>query len=49
MSTKVVMVNDVARAFFEAPAMRQVCVEQPDEDRTGDDHRTDNVGRLKMS
>ena len=25
-STKVVMVNDVARAFFEAPAVRQVCV-----------------------
>ena len=24
---KVIMVNDVSRAFFEAPAMRQVCVE----------------------
>ena len=27
---KVVMVNDVARAFFEAPLFRQVCVEFPE-------------------
>ena len=29
MGTKVIMVNDVARAFFEAPAMRNVCIEVP--------------------
>ena len=32
--SKVIMINDVARAFFEAPAVRQVCVELPDEDMT---------------
>ena len=30
-NTKVIMVNDVSRAFFEALAMRQVCVEFPAE------------------
>ena len=29
MRTKVIIVNDVSRAFFEAPAVRQVCVELP--------------------
>ena len=29
---KVIMVNDVARAFFEAPAVRPICVEIPEED-----------------
>ena len=24
--TKIIMINDVSRAFFEAPAVRQVCV-----------------------
>ena len=28
---KVVMVNDVARAFFEANAIRKLCVELPSE------------------
>ena len=28
---KVVMVNDVARAFFEAKAIRKLCVELPSE------------------
>ena len=32
MGTKVIMVNDVARAFFEAPAMRNICIEIPKED-----------------
>ena len=32
--TKVIMINDVARAFFEAKAMRIVCVELPEEGRT---------------
>ena len=26
MGTKVIMVSDVARAFFEAPAMRNMCI-----------------------
>ena len=34
INTKVIMVNDVSRAFFEAPAMRQVCVELPSEEFT---------------
>ena len=46
---KVVMVNDVARAFFEAPAVRQVCVELPEEDLTQADRVADNVGNLRMS
>ena len=29
MGSKVLMVNDVARAFFEAPAVRNICVEIP--------------------
>ena len=33
------MVNDVARAFFEAPAIRNVCVEIPKEDKTEADVR----------
>ncbi len=28
-SDKVLMINDVARAFFEAPVKRKVCVELP--------------------
>ena len=43
------MVNDVARAFFEAPATRNVCVEIPKEDKTEADVRHDKVGHLRMS
>ena len=46
---KVIMINDVARAFFEAKAMRTVCVELPEEGRTQEDRREDMVGLLKMS
>ena len=49
INTKVIMVNDVSRAFFEAPAMRQVCVELPKEDRTSIDQQLDNVGHLQVS
>ena len=49
MGTKVSMVTDVARAFFEAPAMRNVCIEIPKEDLTEADMRHDKVGHLKMS
>ena len=47
--TKIIMINDVSRALFEAPAVRQVCVEIPEEDLTTADRRADNVGHLKMS
>ena len=43
------MVNDVSRAFFEAPAVRQVCVELPDEDLNSSEKIADNVGHLQMS
>ena len=49
MGTKVIVVNDVARAFFEAPAIRNVCIEIPKEDLTEADMRHDKVGHLKMS
>ena len=45
----VVMINDVARAFFEAAAKRAVCVEIPEEDKTEADRHKDVVGRLNMS
>ena len=32
---KVIMINDVSRAFFEAPMKREMCVEIPGEDREG--------------
>ena len=49
IDSKVVMINDVARAFFEAPAVRNICVEIPDEDLTAKDRQSDNVGHLRMS
>ena len=49
MGTKVIMVNDVARAFFEAPAMRNICIEIPKEDMSEADRRHDKVGHLRMS
>ena len=30
---KVMMINDVARAFFEAKATRTICIELPEEDK----------------
>jgi hypothetical protein len=39
------MINDVARAFFEAPVKRNICVELPAEEGA----RSDEVGRLKQS
>ena len=46
---KVVMSNDVSRALFEAPAVRQVCVELPVEDTSSADNITDNVSHLRIS
>ena len=45
---RVIMVNDVARAFFEAPMKRYVCVELPPEARAENDAQ-DYVGLLLMS
>ena len=39
------MVNDVARAFFEAPARTTICVELPEEET----HEGDDVGLLLQS
>ena len=39
----------VSCAFFEAPTIRQVCVELPSEDATDADRLMDNVGHLQMS
>ena len=49
IGSKVIMVNDVSRALFEAPAMRQVCAEVPVEDVTPLDRQIDHVGHLQMS
>ena len=45
----IVMINDVARAFFEATVKRAVCVEIPEEDKTATDNHKDVVGMLNMS
>ena len=34
MGCKVIMINDVARALFEAPATRDICIEIPKEDQS---------------
>ena len=46
---KVIMLNDVARAFFEAMATRDLCVEIPAEDKTKTDEEDDNVALLEKS
>ena len=49
IGSNVIMVNGVARAFFEAPAIRNVCIEVPNKDITEADVRHDKVGHLRMS
>ena len=46
---KVLMVCDVARAFFEAKATRNMCVELPEEDLTEEEKGQDLVGLLKKN
>ena len=46
---KVVMINDVSRAFFEAPARREVCIELPDEEFEIPQDGNDYVGYLEKS
>ena len=43
------MINDVARAFFEAPMKRMLCVELPTEALEGEETTEEYVGLLKMS
>ena len=43
------MINDIARAFFEAKTQRKVCVELPAEDLDANDAGKDLVGLLNMS
>ena len=47
--SKVVMVNDVSRAFFEAPVKKLVCVEIPPDMKSEEDEAEDMVGLLQMS
>ncbi|MDA8609425.1 hypothetical protein N9L19_00760 [bacterium] len=49
MQSKVIMINDVARAFFEAAATRNICIEIPEDDLSEADRRHDKVGHLQMS
>ena len=46
---KVIMINDVSRAFFEAPMQRNLCIELPEEDMTEEDKKNDMVGYLHQS
>ena len=43
------MIDDVSRAFFEAPIQRDVCIELPEEDLEEADIERDMVGLLKQS
>eukprot|EP00973_Karenia_brevis_P087955 12199118-Karenia_brevis.AAC.1 len=43
------MINDVAQAFFEAKATRNICIELLEEDKTESDKKADRVGHLRMS
>ena len=46
---KIIMINDVARAFFEAKMNRELCVELPEEAKDEEDVRSDMVGLLLQS
>ena len=46
---KVVLVADVKKAFYEAVAGREICMEVPEEDKTEEDIKEDVVGELVMA
>ena len=46
---KCIMLADVSRAFFEAPAKRDLCVELPAEALVGNETAADTVGKLDAS
>ena len=43
------MISDVSRAFFEATARRDICVELVDEDLAPGEKACDLVGHLQLS
>ena len=43
------LIADVSRAFFEAPAKRDLCVELPEEALAAGETSLDTVGKLKAS
>ena len=43
------LIADVSRAFFEAPAKRDLCVELPEEALAAGETTFDTVGKLKAS
>ena len=49
MGSKVIMIKDVAWAFFEALSTCDICIEIPKEDLSEADKRHDKVGHLRMS
>ena len=49
MGSNVLMMNDVARAVFEALDIRDICVDIPKEDLTTEVGRHDKVGHLRVS
>ena len=46
---KSLLIADVSRAFFEAPAKRDLCVELPEEALAAGETTQDTVGKLKAS
>ena len=44
-----ILIADVSRAFFEAPAKRDICVELPEEALTEGETTQDTVGKLLAS
>ena len=49
IGSKVIMANDLASAFIEAPYLKNDCIDNPKEDRTEPYMRHDKVGHLRMS
>ena len=49
MPDKSSLIADVSRAFFEAPAKRDICVELPEEALSGGETPQDTVGKLLAS
>ena len=47
--SKSILIADVFRAFFEAPAKRNICVELPEEALTNGETTLDTVGKLEAS
>ena len=49
VTSRKVMVDDVKRAYFYAPATRPIYMELPREDYSAEDEREDNIAKLDMS